>query len=287
MNDQRIGLATALGAFLWWGVFGLYVKALPAIAAPELLAHRILGGMVFGALLLTVTRTWRDMAVVVRSGRMLRGLCLTSLLVGANWGLFMWAVGQGRALEASLGYFIFPLVSLVLARVFLGETMTRRQGVAVALVVVGVGWQMIHGAGVPWLALVLALTFGVYGLLRKTLPVSALAGLFAETAVMAPLAVVYLVWLGGGAGLSAPAGQQVLLALAGPVTGVPLILFALATRRLRLSTVGLMMYVNPTVQMLVAVFVFGEAFTSAHAVAFGAIWVGLAVYSWPGGKGPR
>lgn len=283
--STRAGALAAFGAFLCWGLFGLYFKALGSLPAAEVLAHRVLGGAVFALIVqAAVGRLGEIRPILADRGVALR-LGASALAVAINWGLFVWAVAHGRALEASLGYYIFPLVSVLLGRVFLREHMTGRQLIALALVTLGVAWQVSHGTGVPWIALSLALSFGAYGLLRKTIAVPALAGLLVETAWLAPLAILYLLWTGGGEAPAAGAGTLALLALAGPVTAVPLALFAYGARRLRLSTIGLMMYMNPTVQMLVAVFVLGEHFTAAHAVTFAAIWAGVALYAWPGQRG--
>lgn len=281
LPTPRSGLLAALGAFLMWGVFGLYFKALGHVPAPEVLAHRILGGGLCALAVAALLGGAGEIPKILRDRRLMAGLAASAVAIAINWGLFIWAVANGRALEASLGYFIFPLMSVLLGRVVLGEVMTRRQGMAVALVAAGVGWQMVQGDGLPWVALILAISFSAYGLLRKTIPVQALSGLFVETAWLAPLAVLYLVWTGGGEAVSAGGATLGLLALAGPVTAAPLALFAFGARRLKLSTLGLLMYVNPSVQMLVAVFILGEAFTQAHAVTFAAIWGGLALYSWP------
>lgn len=279
----RTGALAALGAFLCWGLFGLYFNALGSLPAAEVLAHRVLGGALFAlSVQAALGRLGEIRPILADRGLALR-LGASALAVGVNWGLFVWAVVHGRALEASLGYYIFPLVSVLLGRVFLGERLRRNQMVAVMVVTMGVGWLVLHGHGVPWVALTLALSFGIYGLLRKTIAVPALAGLLVETAWLVPLAAFYLLWQGGGAAVSAGGGTLALLAMAGPVTAVPLALFAYGARRLRLSTMGLMMYLNPTVQMLVAVFALGETFTSAHAVTFAAIWCGVALYAWPQG----
>lgn len=281
MQQSRAGALAAFGAFLCWGLFGLYFKALGALPAAEVLAHRVLGGAVFAVLLLAVLGGMRELRPLLADRSALLRLGASAVAIAVNWGVFVWAVAHGRALEASLGYYIYPLVSVVMGRVFLGEHLSRRQMLAVALVSLGVLWQVSHGDGVPWLALTLAVSFGAYGLLRKTIAVPALAGLLVETVWLAPLAALYLLVMGGGAAMDAGGGTLALLALAGPVTAVPLALFAYGARRLRLSTIGLMMYMNPTVQMLVAVFALGETFTSAHAVTFAAIWLGVALYAWP------
>ncbi|CAA7614113.1 EamA family transporter RarD [Magnetospirillum sp. UT-4] len=281
-NSTRAGALAALGAFLIWGTFGLYFHALGDVPAPEVLAHRVLGGGLSALVVLALRGRLGEMAAVWRERGQLAGLTGSSVAIAVNWGVFIWAVANGRALEASLGYFLFPLVSVLLGRLVLGERLSPRQWLAVALCALGVGWMMAGGSGLPWVALVLALSFGAYGLLRKTINVSSLAGLLVETAVLAPFAAAYLAFTGGGTAPHMGGGTIALIALAGPVTAVPLVLFAFGARRLRLSTLGLMMYVNPTVQMLVAGYVLGEDFTPAHAVTFAAIWAGLAAYSWPG-----
>lgn len=283
MEPARSGAFAALAAFLCWGVFGIYFHALGAVPAAEVLAHRILGGALFALLFQLAWGRLGEIRAALTDAKVLRGLLASSVAIAVNWGLFIWATAHGRALEASLGYFIFPLISVVLARVVLGERLSGRQGVAVALAALGVVWLMVAGTGLPWVALVLAFSFGAYGLLRKTIVVGAMAGLFVEALVLVPLALAYLLWTGGGAVVRGDAGPQAiaLIAVAGPLTAIPLALFAYGARRLRLSTLGLMMYINPTVQMLVAVFLFGEAFTQAHMVAFAAIWCGLCLYSWP------
>jgi len=281
MSPVRSGATAAIAAFLLWGSFGLYFHALGALPATEVLAHRVVGGAVFAFLLLAMRGRLGQLRGILADRQATWRLGASAVAVGVNWGLFVWAVARGRALEASLGYYIFPLVSVFLGRVFLGERLSGRQGAAILVTALGVGWLVMHGPGVPWLALALAVSFGIYGLLRKTIEVPALSGLLVETVWLVPLALLYLLWEGGGQAVSAGGKTLGLLALAGPVTVVPLALFAFGARRLRLSTVGLMMYINPTMQMLVAVFVLDEPFTQAHAVAFTAIWLGVALYAWP------
>lgn len=282
MEPSRAGAFAALTAFLCWGVFGIYFHALGSVPAAEVLAHRILGGALFALLFQVAWGRLAEIRVALTDAKVLRGLLGSSVAIAINWGLFIWATANGRALEASLGYFIFPLISVVLARVVLGERLSRRQGAAVALAALGVGWLMAAGTDLPWVALVLAFSFGAYGLLRKTIVVGAMAGLFVEALVLVPLALAYLLWAGGGVVVRDGDPHLIaLIAVAGPLTAIPLALFAYGARRLRLSTLGLMMYINPTVQMLVAVFLFDEVFTQAHMVAFAAIWCGLCLYSWP------
>ncbi len=219
---------------------------------------------------------------IFRDRRRLPGLVGSAVCISINWGFYIWAVGQGRALEASLGYFIYPLFMVLLGAVVLGERLNRRQGAAVVLVCAGVTSLAVGQGGIPWLVLVFPLSFGLYGLLRKMVPVEALVGLTVETLLLFPFAAIFL-WSrpGGGALATGDLGTTGLLLAAGPVTTLPLLLFAYGARRLKLSTLGLMQYLNPTMQMAIAVLVFGEAFTTAHAITFACIWAGVALYSLP------
>lgn len=281
MSDSRRGGAAALAAFAIWGGLSLYFKALAEIPGAEMVAHRILGGGLVALAGLAVSGNLAELGRVAANRRLRWSLTASSLAVAINWGLFIWAVTHGRALEASMGYFLFPLVTVLLGRLVLGERMSGRRQAAVGVVALGVAWLALSGQGVPWVALTLAVTFGGYGLLRKTTPVSSIGGLAVETLLLAPFAIVYLIVEDGGQAPRLGIATIGLLSLAGPLTALPLWLFAYAARRLTLSTLGLMMYLNPTLQMLVAVTIFHEPLTMAHGVAFAAIWSGLALYSWP------
>lgn len=281
------GVAYALGAFGLWGLFPLYFKAVATIPAPEVLSHRILWSALFVALLLVLLRQWPAVAVAMRDRNTLLRLLGSALLIALNWLVFIWAVANDRVLEGSLGYFITPLVSVLLGRLVLGEALSRLQWFAVALAAAGVGWMLAGVGRLPWVALVLAATFGSYGLARKTTSVGAAPGLFVETLLLLPLAAGFLLWLGdGGVFTHVSLRIDLLLAAAGLVTAVPLILFAQAARRLRLASVGLFQYITPTGHLLLAVFVFGEAFTPDHAVTFGCIWLALAMYSYSAWRRP-
>jgi chloramphenicol-sensitive protein RarD len=264
-----------------WGLFPLYFHALQGVPAAEVLAHRVAWSAVFMAALVTALRRWPSVLVQLRRPGAMRTLTASAVLISTNWLVYIWAVQSGRVLEASLGYFITPLVSVLLGVVFLHEALSRRQLVAVALAGAGVLWLVIRVGQVPWVSLTLAVSFGLYGLLRKQLPVDAVAGLLAEVAVLAPLAVAWLGWLWwrGAGHLGSSPGVTALLLLTGVVTAVPLLLFAVGVQRLALATVGLLLYLNPTTQFALAVWRFGETFTPAHAIAFGCIWASLALYS--------
>lgn len=281
------GAGYALGAFGLWGLFPLYFKAVAAIPPPEVLAHRILWSVVFVAVLLVLLRQWPAVKAALGHRRTTLRLLLSAVLIAVNWLTFIWAVAHERVLEASLGYFITPLVSVLLGRLVLGEALTRLQWLAVALAAAGVGYMLAGLGKLPWVSLVLAATFGSYGLSRKTTAVAAAPGLFVETLLLAPLAVGFLLWLGDAGTFGRVSLRwDVLLVAAGLVTALPLILFAQAARRLRLASVGLFQYITPTCQMLLAVFAFGEAFTVDHAVTFGCIWLALALYSFSAWRGP-
>lgn len=281
MQPRSKGFIYAFAAYLAWGFLPLYFKALQDVPAPEVLAHRVVWSVVLLVVVVIVARRGAALREAFSPGR--RGvLALTSALIAANWLLYIWAVQSGRVVEASLGYFVNPLVNVLLGVAFLGETLSGRQRAALALAGAGVLTLVIRLGTFPWVALLLALSFGVYGLLRKRAPVDALAGLLAETTFLAPLAVAFLLARaasGAGAFGRAP-GPSILLALAGPITALPLVWFAVGVQRLRLSTMGLVQYVAPTLQFLLGVVLYREPFTRAHAVAFGLIWSSLVLYTW-------
>jgi len=280
-RQQSAGVAAAASAYLIWGLFPLYFHALQGVPAGEVLAHRVAWSALFMAALVTALRRWPTVLLQLRRPGVMRTLTASALLISTNWLVYIWAVQSGRVLEASLGYFITPLVSVLLGVVFLREPLSRRQVVAVALAAAGVLWMVLRVGKVPWVALVLAASFGLYGLLRKQVPVDAVAGLLAEVVVLAPLAVGWLLWLTwrGAGHLGSSPGVTALLTLTGVVTAVPLLLFAMGVRRLSLATAGLLLYLNPTTQFALAVWRFGEPFTASHAIAFGCIWASLALYS--------
>lgn len=224
----------------------------------------------------------RALLDIFRDRRRLAGLTASAIAISANWVCFIWAVGNGHALDASVGYFIFPLFAVLIGAVVFKERLGPRQIGAIALVCLGVGVLASGTESLPWLVLSFPLTFGLYSLLRKIVPVEAMVGLAVETAMVAPLALAYLaVRPEGGAILLADGLTRSLLIAAGPVTAIPLVLFAFGARRLPLSTVGLLQYLSPTIQMAIAVLAFGESFTPAHGVTFALIWSGLALYSLP------
>jgi len=280
-RDVRAGVAFTTGAYLLWGLFPLYFRALAATPAPEVLAHRMVWSALFLALLVTALRRWPGVLAQLRMPGTLPALALSAAFISANWLVYIWAVNAGHVLEASLGYFINPLVTVLLGVLFLKEPLSRRQLGAVLLAAAGVAVLVIRAHRVPWVALALASSFALYGLVRKRVRVDAVAGLFGEVGLLAPLALLYLAGLAlaGALRFGSGLGPSLLLASTGVVTAVPLVFFGVGVQRLRLSTIGLLQYLNPTVQFAIAVFVFGEPFTGAHAVAFGCIWGSLALYT--------
>lgn len=281
--DAAFGVGYAVLAYLSWGLLPLYWKAVSWVPALQLVMYRMLWAL---PVLLAVL-AWRgrlaELGRLTCQPRRLRVLMLTALLVGSNWLIFVWAVEHDHVVEASLGYFILPLLYVLLGLVFLHERLRPLQWLAVGLAGLGVLWQIVMLGVIPWISLALAATFGFYGLLRKTAPVDGLLGLAAEMVLLAPLALSYLIWSGvdGSHRFSQHgSGGMLLIALSGLLTVLPLWWFANAARRLRLATIGFFQYLAPTCQLLLAVLVFAEPFTSGRLISFGFIWLALALYSW-------
>ncbi|MEZ4673168.1 MAG: EamA family transporter RarD [Caldilineaceae bacterium] len=276
------GILYALGAYLSWGLLPLFWKALQGAAPLEILAHRVVWSVLFLLALLTVRRQWQWIRQVSRDRRVLLTFAATSVLLSVNWLTYIWAVNAGYVLESSLGYFINPLVNVVLGVVILGERMRWGQWAAVTLAAAGVIYLTVTLGTVPWIALTLALTFGVYALVRKTASLNSLEGLMVETAFMLIPALgylFYLEWQGRGTFGHLAITHSVLLFATGVVTAVPLLLFAAGARRIPLSMIGLLQYTSPTIQFLLAIFLYHEPFSTTRLAGFVLIWTALAVYS--------
>ncbi len=284
-RQRRAGLLFGLGAYLAWGVMPLYFKALAHVSALEIVAHRVIWSMVFMAALVALWRRWPAIRAALGTGRVLITLLITTLLIGTNWLIFIYAVVSGHVLEASLGYYLNPLVNVLLGVVLLKEKLSRAQVFATLLAAAGVA-VLAAGAGSGlWISLTLAATFAVYGFLRKIVAVDSLEGLSIETALLSPLALAWLVWLqadGSAAFASVTLTTDLLLVLGGAVTAIPLLMFTAAARRLPYSTLGFLQYVAPSLQFLLAVLAFGEPLTTAHLICFAAIWTALAIFSFEG-----
>ena len=281
-KQKRLGMGYGLAAFLSWGAIPFYFKAVAAVPSLEVLAHRVVWSLGF-LLLLTLSRgRWTEFRALFRSRRTQLTLMLTTCLIATNWGVFIWAVAHERLVEASLGYFITPLFNVLLGFVFLRERLRPFQLLAVVLAAGGITWMTVHLGHLPLISVALAVCFGFYGLLRKQVPVSGVQGLTAETLMLSPVAVAWMLWRareGELVFLHGNARLDVLLCAAGVITALPLIWFAEGARRLRLATLGFLQYVAPSFQLLLAVAVFGEPFTRDHGVSFGLIWIALGIYS--------
>lgn len=272
-------------AYAIWGLFPVYFKALQAIPSHEIVVHRVLWSLAFLLGVLAWRRQWAWIGKVVRQPRVVAGFAASALLLSANWFVYIWAVNNGQVLDASLGYFINPLVNVMLGFAFLHERLRPVQWAAVAIAACGVAWLTWQGGHPPWIALVLAASFGGYGLLRKTATLGPLEGLALETMVLAAPALAYLVFLsstGQNHFSDATPSLQWLLAAVGPVTAIPLLLFAAGARRIPLSLLGLLQYIGPTMQLLLGVWLYGEPFGGARLAGFALIWAALAVYSLEG-----
>jgi chloramphenicol-sensitive protein RarD len=279
MTEGRKGVLAIAAAATVWGLSGVYYKALSAVPPLEVLSHRTLWSTLFFLAVLAAQGRVGEAAAVLARPRAWAPLAASAVLIAVNWLLFIAAVQEGRALEASIGYYIFPLVAVALGFLVLGERFTPRQSAAIGLAAAAVVLLTLGTGAAPWTAVALAGTFGAYGLIKNRVRVGPVASVFVETLILAPLALGWLAWLGGGA-FGRDWGTSAMLAFSGPLTGGPLMLFAYAARRIPYATVGLVQYLNPTLQFAVAVALFGEPFSLWHAAAFGMIWAGLALYSW-------
>ena len=268
-------------AYSTWGLLPIYWKLFGTTPAIEVLSHRMIWSAVFLCGILLVQRRLDDLLAMLRLPRQVLVLLLTASLLSFNWGLYIYGVNSDRVVEASLGYYINPLVTVLLGFVFLKERLYRGQQVAVALAVGGVGYFIWRLGTVPWIALALAISFAFYGLLRKVVPVAPLVGLAVETLLITPITLLFVVWLGvtgqGRFGESLP--MTLLFIGAGVATSMPLLWFNNAAKRLKLATLGFFQYLAPSLSLLLGVFVYGEPFTPVHAVTFGCIWTALLLYS--------
>ena len=280
------GILYGLSAYVLWGMFPLFFKQLQAASAIEVVLHRMVWSLVFVLIVLAVLRRWNWLGDVRRSPALLGKFAVSALLLAGNWLSYVWAVNNGHVLDASLGYFILPLINVALGFIFLHERPRTAQWVAFALAATGVLWMAVQSGHVPWLALLIAMTFGFYGLMRKTATLGALEGMSLETMLLAPLAVVALLWAGpSGPGSQWPAHDAhtwLFFLLSGPVTAIPLLLFAAGARRVPLSTMGFLQYITPSILALMGVFLYGETFAGPRAVGFVFIWVALARYTAEG-----
>lgn len=284
-KDYKLGIAYGLGAYLLWGVLPIYWKLLHQVPALEILASRFIWSAAFVAILLCfmgklqmfveetkgVFSTWKTGLTML----------VAAVTISFNWGIFIWAVEDGRIVETSMGYYINPLVSVLFGMVFLGERLDKLQVIAVICACLGIGTMIIKNGSLPWVSVSLAATFAFYGLLKKIIKVNAFTSIMLETLLISPLAIGYLLHLsnnGGNSYESCSMGVIALLMGAGAVTATPLILFTNCAKLLPLKMVGFMQYLAPTISLLIGVFIYNEAFTFTHVIAFGCIWTGLAFF---------
>jgi chloramphenicol-sensitive protein RarD len=279
-THPRTGFLLGLGAYALWGVLPLYFKAIAAVPAVDIVAHRVLWSLPFLGILIAASRGWPKVRDALARPRTVGILVLTALLIGGNWLLYVYSVTSGHILAASFGYYLNPLANVLLGRFVLKEKLGRLQWTAVAIAAAGISVLAAGALGQLWISLTLCVSFALYGLLRKVVPADAVTGLAIETAILFPLA---LVWLGSRFFASHPVMgtdplQTGLLLLAGIFSTTPLLLFTAAAKRLPYSTLGMLQFLAPTLQFLIAVLIYGERFTTAHAIAFPAIWAALVLY---------
>ncbi|WP_394193655.1 EamA family transporter RarD [Pseudoalteromonas atlantica] len=281
--EQRKGVILACMAFFMWGLAPIYFKLLQHISAFEILMHRVVWSVLFIIVIVSVMQQWRKIKHVIIQPKLLLMLGLTATLLGFNWGLFIWAVNNDHMLDASLGYYINPLLNVLLGMVFLGEKLRKWQGIAVALAFSGVVIQLVSFGSFPVVAFSLAGSFAIYGLLRKKLPIESLPGLLLEAVILLPIALIYW-WL------MAPTSSSnlmlnewytnLLLISAGVVTTLPLLCFTGAAKRLQYTTLGFFQYIGPSLMFILAVMFYGEVFSNERVVTFACIWSALAIFSW-------
>jgi len=276
------GVLYAALAYAAWGLLPVFFKQISHVNAFEIVAHRMVWALLFLLCVLLVLKRWAWLRGVVRQPKVLAAFAVSALLLSVNWSVYVWAVQNAHVIDASLGYFILPLVNVAFGYIFLKERPRRVQWLALALAATGVLWLTLQAGRLPWIALLLAATFGIYGLLRKLAPLGALEGLTLETLLLSPFALGMLAWWawhGQGALVQADAQTMAWLLLAGPLTAIPLLLFAAGARRIPMATLGILQYISPSLQLLVGVWLYDEVLAPVRAIGFCLIWVALVVYS--------
>jgi len=284
-SRTRAGFLFGVGAYLCWGLLPLYFKLVAMVPSTEIVAHRIVWSLLFLAVLATLWRRWSAIRAALGTSRVMMTLTLTALLIGSNWLIYIYAIVSGHVIESSLGYYLNPLINVLLGVALLKEKLSRLQVVATILAAAGVAVLALGAGSGLWISFALAGTFAMYGFLRKIAPVDALEGLSIETLILTPIALGWLIWVqqhSGGGLLAHGPGIATLLVLGGVITAVPLLLFTAAARRLPYSTMGFLQYLSPTLQFLTAVLAFGEHLTTAHMICFALIWSALALVSFDG-----
>jgi chloramphenicol-sensitive protein RarD len=289
-EDSARGFAFAMTAYFMWGFLPIYMKAVAHMSPIEVLAHRVVWSVPVAGLVLLILRRIGDLRIAFRSPRTLMMAALTAALITVNWGIYVWAISVDRALDTALGYFINPLFSIFLAAVLLKERLRPVQLLAIALVVAAVAILTVDAGGLPWVALALTVSWGFYAFFRKTLPVGPNQGFFLEVLLLSPPALIFILYAetsGTGHLFNGSMSDTLLLIGSGVITAGPLMIYANGAKLLRLSTIGIMQYIAPTMIFLIAVFVFHEPLSMVKLTAFGLIWIALAIYSWGMLRGSR
>lgn len=284
-RDAVRGFWAAVSAFTIWGLLPLYLKLLTGISAIQITAHRLVWGCLFTTAWIVLSGQWSTIRSALANPRSRMYLCASSLLISCNWIIYAWAITNGHVIESSLGYFINPLLNILLGVFVLSERLNKAQWIAVAVAATGVIYLTVTAGRPPWIALGLAATFGFYGLLRKLVTVDALPGLTTETLLAVPFAVMFLLWCeSNGTGVLGHVSilQHAVLVLSGPISAIPLVLFAYGARRIPYSTVGILQYIGPTLQFLCGLVLFHEPFGGTRAIGFVLIWTALAIYATDG-----
>ncbi|MBI9112582.1 EamA family transporter RarD [Maridesulfovibrio ferrireducens] len=281
INRTREGLIFAVSAFIMWGLLPIYWKTLKEVPPLELLCHRVVWSFFFLAVVLSFKKRWAEVITALQDRKVKILLAVSSSLIGVNWFVFIWSINNDHVVEASLGYYINPLVNILLGFIFMKDKLNSMQGAAICCAFAGVLYSVIDLGKFPYIALTLAVSFALYGLVRKVMRVESLPGLFIETTVLIPLAGGYLIWLAteGNLSLGRIGGEaDALLLGAGVVTSIPLLCFANGARRLKLMTLGMLQYISPTLMLLLGIFIYNEPFDNARLVTFCFIWTGIAIY---------
>ena len=282
---MRKGILYATACYTAWGLFPIYFKAINQIPPLEILFHRMLWALLFLVMVLAWRKQWRWIPELLKKPKLIAGFASSAILLSTNWFIYIWAVNNDHVIDASLGYFITPLVSVFLGYVVLHERMRPAQWRAIGLAASGVVWLGFQTGHPPWIGISLACSFGAYGLLRKTAALGALEGLSLETFLLLPFALAYLTFLavnGQSGFLHSATSTQLLLLAAGPITAIPLLLFAAGARRIPLATLGLLQYISPSIQLILGVWLFHETFNTGKLIGFATIWIALLIYSAEG-----
>ena len=281
-SEARSGVLIGLLAYFMWGVFPVYFKWIASVAPLEVLGHRVLWAVPFGAIIIFARRQWPEVRSALVDRAMLAWLALAALCISLNWLIYIWAVQNDRIFETSLGYYINPLMYVGVGVALLGERLRRLQIVAVVLASFGVLFLAVSGGAFPWVALSLAVLFTAYGVIRKQIAIGAMPGLFIETLLLFPIAAIWIAWLVATQKASITAGDSglsALLILGGPITVLPLLFFAIAAKRVTLTTIGFLQFLAPTLQFFTGIY-YGEQLTTAHIVCFGSIWAAVLFFSY-------